>query len=75
MHQLFRCLDAKPDDSYQQKNHGVEFVGGVLPEALQSRLLDSFDLLVNEAKMFDVTPKRCSCIGWERDSLGRSHAN
>ena len=73
MHQLFRGLDAKPDNSHQQKNHGVEFVSGVLPEALQSCLLDCFDLLVNEAEMFDVTPKRCSCVGWQRASLGRSH--
>ena len=55
---MFRCLDAKLDDSYQQKNHGVEFISGILPEALQSCLLDRFDLLVNEAKMFDVTLKR-----------------
>src|SRR5262252_2701262 len=73
MHQLFSCLDAKPDDSHEQKNHGVEFIFGVLLETLQSCLLDSLDLLVNEAKTFDVTPKRGSCIGWQRASLGRSH--
>ena len=57
MHQLFRGLDAKPDDSYQQKNHGVEFARGVFPETLQSCLLDDFNLLVKELKSASF----CSC--------------
>src|SRR6516164_1139351 len=73
MHQLFRGLHAKLDDSHQQKNHGVEFVSGILLKALQSCFLDNFDLSIDEAEVFDVTPKRCSRVGWQRDSLGRSH--
>src|SRR5215472_10029695 len=61
------------DDSHEQKDNGVEFVSGLLPQALESCLLDSFDLLVDEAKMFDMTPKRCSCVGWQGDSLRGSH--
>jgi hypothetical protein len=72
MHQLFRGLQAKPDDSHQQENHGLEFVSKILPEAPQSCFLDNFDLSVDETEVFDVTPKRCSRIGWQRDSLGRS---
>jgi hypothetical protein len=30
-------------------------------------------LPVDETKMFDLTPKRCTCVGGQRDSLGRSH--
>src|SRR5258707_6134975 len=72
MHQLFGRLDAKPNDSHKQKNHGIHFVSSVSLETLQSCPLDGLDLLFDDAKTLHVTAKCCGCVGGQRNSLGGS---
>jgi len=69
---LLGRLHAKPNDSHQQKNHGVKSVSGVSFEMLQSCLLDGLNLLVDDAETLHVTAKRCDCVGWQGNPLGGS---
>src|ERR1700739_707373 len=73
MHELFGCLNAKPNDPHEQENHSVEFFSGISLETLQPCPLDGFDLLFDDAKSLHLTLKRCDRIGWQRNSLGCSH--
>src|SRR5262250_666041 len=73
MHQLLGGLDAKPNDPYKQKNHSIEFFGGVSLEAFQPRPLDGLDLLFDDTKSLHMTSKCCHRVGWQRNPFGRSH--
>jgi hypothetical protein len=72
MHQLFRRLDADPNVSYEQKTMTLNFSAGYCWRRCSRIFFNRFDLLIDKAAALDKTPKRCSCVGWQRDSLRRN---